>query len=239
MSAAESGEFEQLLARQRALDSQPPTAGDTERLHALRAWQGERLAHTYQDFARERRYARAVAFFLNDLYGPQDFTRRDLELRRALRPLRRALPTSLLAVLAKAIELDLLTVELDRAMLPQLADGAITEATYAAAYRNLGREADRKRQIALTLSIGEDLERLVRDRWIRLALRAAAMPARAAGFGVLQGFLEHGFAAFRRMENAQPLLIAIGERETRLMEGLLRDAAAADPVTGTESAAHG
>jgi hypothetical protein len=240
MSAREvSGDFEQLLARWRALDAHPPTPALAQRLRALRAWQAARLAHTYQDLAREPQYAAAVSFFLSELYGPQDFTDRDRELERALSPLRRALPGSLLVVLAQAIELDLLTAELDRAMLPHLAEGPLTGAVYAAAYRALGRVAARRRQIALTVGIGEDLERLVQHPWIGLALRAAAVPARAAGFGVLQQFLERGFSAFRRMGNAQPLLDAIRERETRLMEGLLSGAGPLPHMPTAAGALHG
>jgi len=161
-----------------------------------------------------------VEFFLSDLYGPQDFTRRNRELSRALGALRRALPAAFLTVLASAIKLEVLTAVLDRGMAMRLA-GPLNEVSYALAYRGLGRAVARRRQIELTVSIGEELARLVRLRWTALALRAAHLPAHAAGFGALQRFLEHGFAAFRRIENSQPLLQAIRDRETLLMEALL------------------
>jgi len=212
-----------LLERRRVLEARsqqtPPLMA---RLRALRAWQAARLARTYAALRSDPNYAAAVEFFLNDLYGPQDFTRRDRELTRALSPLQQALPARLLAVLVKAIELDVLTAELDQDMVARLPEGPVTEASYATAYRAVSKAADRQRQIDLTVGIGADLERLVRHRWIGLALRAAHLPARAAGFSVLQAFLERGFAAFRRMGNAQPLLQAIREQETRLMDALLR-----------------
>ncbi len=221
--------IERLLARRRALEARSAAiVGLTERLRALRSWQARRLARTYDDLRRDPRYTQAVEFFLNDLYGPQDFSRRDQELSRAITPLRRALPAALLELLLKAIELDVLTVELDHGMLEHLPEHPPSDATYALAYRALGRAAARQRQLALTVSIGADLERLVRHRWIGLALRAAHRPARAAGFGVLQQFLERGFTAFRHMENARPLLEAIRERETHLMEALLQG----DPAAG-------
>lgn len=216
-------EIERLLARRRALEARTlrnPALG--ERLRALRAWQARRLAASYEDLRRDPRYTAAVEFFLSDLYGPQDFSRRDQELSRAAAPLRRALPAALLGVLAKAIELDVLTAELDQGMLERLAERPLTDAAYATAYRALDRAAERRRQIELTVSIGADLEQLVRQRWIGLALRAAHLPARAAGFGALQQFLERGFVAFRRMGDARPLLQAIRERETELMERLVR-----------------
>jgi hypothetical protein len=221
---APSESLEGLLARRRVLDAAraAQTPQLAERLRALQAWQTARLAATYEDLRRHPRYTEAVQFFLSDLYGAQDFTRRDHELSRAVSPLRRTLPASLLEVLARAIELDVLTVELDQGMVAHLAQGPVTDASYAAAYRAVGRAAARQRQIDLTVGIGEDLQQLVRHRWIGVALRAAHLPARAAGFGVLQQFLEHGFAAFHRMGDAQPLLQAIRERETRLMQALLQ-----------------
>ena len=78
----------------------------------------------------------------------------------------------------------------------------------------------RERQIDLVIEIGDALQRLVRRRWIGVALRAAHGPARAAGFGVLQDFLELGYRAFTGMEDARTLLVTIRQRELRLMETL-------------------
>lgn len=222
MSAArQHGNLERLLARRRALEARTSkTPALNERLQSLRAWQAARLARTYEDLSLDPRYAPAVKFFMSDLYGPQDFARRDRELSRALGALRRALPAEFLTVLASAIELEALTAMLDRGMAIRLA-GPLNSASYAIAYRALGRAAARRWQIELTVSIGEELARLVQLRWTALVLRAAHLPAYAAGFGVLQGFLERGFAAFRRMKDAQPLLQAIRDRETRLMDALL------------------
>ncbi len=230
-------EVARLLARRRVFEAHAlEIPGHSGRLRVLRAWQARRLARTYEDLRRDPRYTEAVEFFLNDLYGPQDFSRRDRELSRAVIPLRRALPAALLEVLAKAIELDVVTVELDQGMLEQLPKRPLGAVAYALAYRALGRAAQRQRQIDLTVSIGADLERLARHRWIGIALRAAHRPARAAGFGVLQRFLEHGFAAFHRMGSARPLLQAIRDRETRLMETLLRGDAAAGSLLTPEPA---
>jgi hypothetical protein len=240
MSAPQRGvALERLLARQRALSSRAlriPTLN--ERLGALRAWQVARLAHTYNDLQRDPRYAQAVEFFLSDVYGPQDFTRRNRELSRAAAALKRVLPDAFLTVLTGAVELEVLTAVLDRGIALRLAAGPVSSTSYASAYRALGRAAARRRQIELALSIGAELEHLVRHRWTAVALRAAHVPARAAGFGVLQGFLERGFSAFRRMENAQPLLQAIHERETRLMEALLRANPAFDSLLPAEPFVH-
>lgn len=193
----------------------------SSQLQELRAWQAARLASTYGDLLHDPGCVDAVKFFLTDLYGPQEHTRRDQDLARAWSILSRTLPRAALGLLERALELQTLTAELDEAMARQLAAGPVTQESYAAAYRAVGRPEARRRQIDLVLSIATDLERVVRHAWVGFALRAARAPAHAAGFGALQDFLERGFAAFRSMKDAGRMLDAIRERETRLCTALL------------------
>ncbi len=213
--------LEELCERKRALEAgDATTPGYAKRLRDLRAWQANRLEQTYDDLRREPQYSAAVEFFFNDLYGPQDLSRRDKDLLRACRYFASALPRAALEILELALALDVLSAELDHAMAQQLGRGGLTAAAYAAAYRRVARADDRQRQIGLLIEIGENLDRIVRQRWIDLTLRAARLPARVAGFGALQSFLERGFAAFREMRGAQGLLEAIRGRETQLMHAL-------------------
>jgi hypothetical protein len=203
-------QLDELLARKHRLDaSAGQTADIAERLRELRAWQTARLENSYRDFRADPRYAPAVEFFLSDLYGPREFGARDRDLARAWRYLRRALPAPAMAVLGQAIELDVLTLELDHALVHALAAGPVSDATYGAAYRAADDRAGRTRQIDLIVGIGEDLSRIVRHA-----------PAHAAGFGALQDFLERGYAAFRIMKDPDRLMTAIAERETIFMRSL-------------------
>ncbi len=216
-----SNELDELLARKRRLDAAAEQTADlTARLRELRAWQTVRLENSYRDFRAEPRYAPAVEFFLSDLYGPQEFRARDRDLARAWRYLKRALPADAMAVLGQAVELDVLTCELDHALVRALTAGALTDATYAAAYRAADDRAGRTRQIDLIVGIGEDLSRVVRRVWLGPLLQAAHVPAHAAGFGDLQDFLERGYAAFRTMKDPARLMGAIAERETLFMRSL-------------------
>jgi hypothetical protein len=213
--------MEELLARKKAIEARiSATPALAKRLRGLRAWQAGRLAQTYDDLRSEPRYSAAVEFFLTDLYGPQDLSRRDSDLMRAWSYFKPVLPAAALEVLEFAVTLDVLSAELDQAMVEQLRSGELTHAAYAEAYRRVGSASERQRQIGLLIGIGEDLDRIVRSRWIGVALRAARVPARAAGFGALQVFLERGFAAFRQMKGAQHLLKIIRTRETQLMDAM-------------------
>jgi hypothetical protein len=194
------------------------------KLRALREWQSARLARTYEDLRRDPRYAAATDFFLTDLYGSRDFRGRDLQFRRAWLFFKRLLPAAALQALGDAIELDVLTVELDHAMTAWLPPAGIDAAAYGNAYRRVGRRDARTRQIDLVVAAGKDLQRAVRHSLSGALLKAARAPAHAAGLGLLQDFLERGFQAFRAMPNADHFLDTICARETALMEALFAGA---------------
>ncbi|MBS0388366.1 MAG: hypothetical protein JSR15_07775 [Proteobacteria bacterium] len=203
------------------MTASPDGAAPAKRLRELQAWQAARLAATYGDLRGDPRYRPALDFFLGDLYGPTDSRQRDRQLDRAWRLLQRALPGHLRAALDRAIELQALTAEFDLAMARALPAGPIGANSYGAAYRAVGRRSAREHQIGLIVAVGRDLDRAARQRWTAFALRAAHVPAHAAGFGALQDFLERGFAAFQAMRGAAGLLRLIEARELQVMEALL------------------
>lgn len=192
-------------------------------LDRLSAWQGRRLRNTYADLAQEPRYVGAIEFFQNDLYGGGDFARRDADLARVVPVLGRLLPQSVIFTVARAVELNALSHELDRALIVHLpADAtAIAVPDYCRAYRKAGEPALRARQIALIGEVGNALDRYVRMPMIGAALTMMRKPARAAGLGALQDFLERGFDAFRRMKGAREFLATIDARERRINDAIL------------------
>lgn len=236
MNSRSADDLERLLTRKHELvyggESNPALEA---RLKDLRNWQATRLARTYADIRKNARYAAAVEFFLSDLYGVHDFAARDEELRRAWRYFRRSLPEAPRRALARAVELDVLTEELDRAMAAALSSRTLDEQGYAAAYRKVGQRPSRERQIDLVIEAGRDLDRAVRHAWVRPLLAATHAPAHAAGFGVLQDFIERGYRAFKAMAGAEEFLATLRERETAVMEALF--AGASDPFARVRAGA--
>lgn len=210
--------LDRLLERKIELARRITAAPIAGTLQELRAWQAMRLDQTYADLRRDPLCQGVLAFFLSDLYGPQDLTRRDRDVARAWGLLKRALPARMLDILYMAMELDVLSTELDLEMAERLPSGPLTEKGYADAYRSVGRPEARRRQIALFVEIGKALARAVRTPLVGLALRAAHGPAHLAGLGVLQDFLERGFAAFRGLSEPLKFLTLIEQREMRLMK---------------------
>ncbi len=210
----------QRLERGRSCASEPSLQ---PRLHALRAWQANRLAVDYADQRAIPARRDAVSFFLEDVYGAADFTQRDDQFARAMKHLQRLLPMAALEALRDAVELNALTVELDTEVAGRLPVAATTVdgPGYAAAYRAVNRAADRRRQIELAVAIGRRLQLLTLHPATELAMRIAAGPARLAGFGALHSFIERGFLAFQRLgSDSAHFVDAIEFRETAFMQRL-------------------
>jgi len=217
----EPGRLHKLLTRNAEL--RDVFRGEPElarRLEALQDWQSRRLLRTHKDLHSDPRYRPAVEFFTDELYGSGDPRARDRDLLKVERMMERLLPPDALAALCLAIELEVLSQELDAEVVRALPDGAITEERYAEAYRTVGRRADRERQIELMNSIGQYLDGVVKKPIVRALVHLARGPAHAAGFGGLQDFLERGLAAFERMGGAEPFLAAIHDREQQAMAEL-------------------
>ncbi|TMH60205.1 MAG: hypothetical protein E6H53_05555 [Betaproteobacteria bacterium] len=222
MQTAAQTELIRQLQRARALHEQraasPALAAALDR---LAQWQSRRLNGTYADLARDPRYAAAIAFFGTDLYGPGDFSRRDADLARVVPLMSKVLPEGVLATIAGAMELSVLSHELDRALLERLGPATpLSVVSYCEAYREQDERRSRERQIALIVTVGHALDRYVGKPLVRSALAAMRQPARLAGFGALQDLLERGFAAFRRMDGAAEFLATVETRETALMNAI-------------------
>jgi hypothetical protein len=198
----------------------PILAGALER---LADWQARRLRMTYADLAADKRYAAAIQFFQNDLYGTADFSRRDADLARVVPMMVKMLPDGVIVTIALAMELNALSQELDRVLLARLprADGYFSVTEYCKAYRRAGNFPMRARQIKLIGDVGCALDHYVQKPLVRTALAMMRQPAKLAGMSALQDFLERGFAAFRGMGGAEGFLATIDERETRIMDTIV------------------
>ncbi len=201
-------------------------------LPGLRRWQAQRLERSFARFLAEPHTRPAARFFLDDLYGDRDFSARDRGMAKVLPLMTRLLPVHLLGTLADAIELGALSHAFDlrvaaalEAILPSR--DRIDEASYAAAYRQAGHPRLRRYQIALLRRVGGTLEHAVATPGVMKLLRASRLPAKMAGLGELQGFLERGFAAFVALGVDNDFLEAIGRQEREVSRRLF--AGAPDP----------
>lgn len=225
-------EVEQLRQENRAV----PRIGAA--VAAVKAFQSRRFAGTYADLLAGGPYAAAARFFLEELYNDRDYAERDAQFARIAGAMEKLFPRDVAETAAALAELHALTESLDHAIAVAMAGMAGTDAArYVAAWRRVGRRADRERQLERVLAIGREMGRITRLPGLRLMLKMMRGPATAAGMGSLQRFLEAGFDNFAdvaRSRNGVAAFLAIIEERERKVLQLMFDA---DPVAcGTELA---
>jgi hypothetical protein len=150
------------------------------KVQAIKQYQQRRFSHTYADLLGSVRYGPASRFFLEELYGPRDFTLRDMQFARVVPALVRLFPQEIVDVVNTLAELHALSETLDSRMATHLANTEVEATSYIAAWRTTGGVAERDRQVALTLQVGAALDRLTRKPLLRNSPRRK--PGRVTAF---------------------------------------------------------
>lgn len=188
----------------------------------LSAWQSLRLSRTHADMLRDVRFSQGCRFFLDDIYAPKDFSQRDYDGHRIYNFMNRFLPEATLAPLARALEVNSLTQQLDLALAEAMRDqlGVVDRfdrAQYEEAYRLCNNYAMRARQIQLIVAVGKQLEHVRHVPFINTTLRVARGPAHRLGWFEMQDFLERGFAAWQSIQEPATFLRNIEQREMAIL----------------------
>ena len=199
------------------------------RVTALKAFQQQRFANTYVDLLASPRYGAAARFFLDELYGPGDFSRRDAQFSRVVPGLVRLFPHEVVQTVATLAELHATTERLDTAMARHGEDTGWTPARYVQAWQAVGHAAERAAQVELAVAVASRLDVLTRKPLLRHSLRLMRKPAQAAGLAALQQFLESGFDTFGAMGGAAEFIRQIETRERALVGFLFTPDALAEP----------
>lgn len=202
------------VADERALRAIKP--GLAEKVAALKEFQQRRFSHTYADLLASARYRAAARFFLDELYGPEDFTHRDNQFARVVPALVRLFPSEVVQTVATLARLHALSETLDTTMADHLNDTSVEPEQYIRAWQATGRSNERDAQIALTLDVAARLDHFTRKPLLRNSLRLMRGPARAAGLAELQQFLESGLDTFRAMRGSQEFTSIVESRERAL-----------------------
>jgi hypothetical protein len=197
-------------------------------LRAVKAVQAQRFAGTYADLLTGGPFGNAARFFLDELYSDRDYAERDAQFGRIAGAIERFFPSDVVQTAVSLAQLHALTEQLDFAMARVWdmigdEDGGIA-ARYVAAWRMVGRRAEREAQLSVVMRIGQEMTRLTRLPGLRLMLKMMRAPAAAAGLSALQRFLEDGFDTFaamaKRPGGAESFLSTIRQREERLIRML-------------------
>lgn len=193
----------------------------TPMLKSLQSWQCERLVVTYKELLSNKKYNPAMAFFIDELYGPKDFSQRDDDIARIVPKMSKILPEKALRSLEKALHLNSLSLQLDYTLLQHLEDTKdIDSQVYADAYRKSNNLTERTQQIDYIAALGNDLADVTNIMGIGMLLKMSRKPAQLAGFLTLHEFLENGFNAFKKIGKVERFINPIVETERDIMHKL-------------------
>ncbi|MEW9799106.1 FFLEELY motif protein [Alteromonas sp. CYL-A6] len=210
--------------------------GLTQAIAQLQEWQCQRLLATHDDLARQPKYQLAMGFFVDELYGPKDFSQRDADLARVIPKLARVLPDKAMNALDDALSLNALSYDLDMKMSQRLRELCredtviINRTNYAQAYRDVGEPDKRARQIEIITHLGDQLAEVINIRGIGMLIKLARKPAQLAGLLTLHEFLERGFNAFKAIGDVHSFIDPVLTRERDIMQMLFSESF--DPETG-------
>ena len=208
------------IHRVNELRDQAQRMGIMPTIHRLQRWQCDRLQASHDDLAKQARYQKAMQFFVDELYGPKDFSQRDADLIRVIPKLAKVLPDKAMSAMNDALALNALSFELDMQMAQYLNDTALDRNSYALAYRFVGRQADRERQLEIICHLGEQLAEVIKIKGIGILISLSRRSAKLAGLLSLHEFLERGFNAFKAIGDVQSFISPVLERERALMYAL-------------------
>ncbi len=182
----------------------------------IKRFQCQRFARSYAHISADPRQGPALAFFLNDLYAAKDFSDRDAQFCRIAGAIEKLFPADVAQTAWALADVHALSERLDAAMARAWLDAGSPELgaeSYLQAWREVGEEASRQRQLQTVLHLGRQLDAHTRTRGLRTLLKMMRGPASAAGLSDLQGFLENGFDTFKGLQGADAFLGMIERNE--------------------------
>lgn len=174
------------------------------------AWQTAYSLPFYAEFRRLPETEAAIDFVVTDLIGA-GISARDSDLAQVVPIMRRLLPAHALHALASAMELNARVLAINLGICRNVFatsdhTSGISEQGYCLALRRATSLNESLELIGLTITLGKSLKRLVRIPLMSITLRAMHRPAHAAGFGVLQDFLEKAYTTFRDIPDVEQFL---------------------------------
>ena len=182
-------------------------------------WQMAYLLTMFTDLHERPGYAEAIDFTMSDLAGV-NISDRDRDLERAAPAITTMLPLRALETIAAAAKLNSSVLHVNLGIFRHLqVDGELPAEISHRAYCVACRESSTLEEcvglVKLAVELGATLKTLVRVPLLGAMLVAMRGPAHAAGFGVLQEFLENGYRTFREIPDIDHFL---GEIDVRMTE---------------------
>ncbi len=182
----------------------------------LQSFQSYRLRRDHADLAAEAQYRKLGEFFVEELYGPRDFSARDQQARR-LNQFVYLVPGVALGDVQKVLQLLELSNKLDdqvaNLLIEMSAPIDFDEATYERAYRLADNYDERVYQLELVRDSLYTVYRMARRPLVGPALKRIQGLAQTVGMADIHRFLMLGFQSIQPVRDIHRFVETVGVRE--------------------------
>lgn len=187
------------------------------RLDSVQRWQKRRMQHLHAVLFAIPEHRLMTQYFMNRLYGGPDFdvlAQQSEQVLNVSKVLEGLAPDSTIKTAFQAIELTLLSIELDqdlaRLMTHDLVsdeqDSSANDAYMTQLYLQADQAAARHHQLDLLDNLGQSLDKYVHSRLIKGIFRFSKGLSSRYGLTAGYAFLDEGFIAMEPLKSAEAFI---------------------------------
>lgn len=191
-------------------------------LKAVQAWQRSRMEKTHLELFTQPNHHKIAAYFLDRLYGGDEFETLARQLERIIpkaRKIERIVPDTALETGNFGIHLAVLAVALDeevaKYMLANQLD--ITDENMADTYRALNQEDKRHEQMELLSLLCYRIDKYVKSFMLKKAFDLSKGTAYKHNFHALYDFVAEGFDAMKPIKSMEKFIEPFCQDELKII----------------------
>ena len=199
-----------------------------QRLQDVQIWQKQRMQNTHQAFFAEPNHQLMTAYFLNRLYGAEDFEILSNQIRRLINNagiVEKIIPYSALKTGDAGVELAILAIQLDEQVAKYLlenypTDTPLDDEMVRRAYLAVDQYAPRLHQMELLELLGTKLDKYVRSTMVKTAFKLSKGIAYRYEANTIYDFIDDGFKAMAPLGSAQDFIATFTSKEKQIIDAV-------------------
>lgn len=197
-----------------------------QRLQDVQAWQKQRMLHTHQTLFAEKNNILMAEYFLNRLYGGDDFDALAEQIARLTRYAHKAeklIPENAIKTGTSGVELAILAVQLDEQVAMQLLEDyhpsePLNDEMLRLTYLKLNQQQPRLYQLDLLDQLGVNLDKYMRSFVVYAAFKMCRGSAQKYHFDIMYEFMQEGFLAMKPLKSAEKFVRDFTATERKIIE---------------------
>lgn len=198
------------------------------KLQHVQAWQKARMQQTHAEFFAIPAHQPMAYYFLNRLYGADDFNELAHQIGRFIRnahKVEKILPKSALQTGDAGVELAVLAIQLDEQVAKYVLDNypsdtPLNDDMMRRAYLAVDQAEPRLHQMQLLETLGEKLDKYVRSAIVKAAFKLSKGVAYRHDANTIYDFIDDGFKAMAPLNSAQDFIATFTAKEKQIIDAV-------------------